>query len=148
MTQSTQQRQDHILARIFERGHVAVRDLAGELAVSEATVRRDLRCLSDAGKLQLVYGGAALPLNSDYSFRSKALRNVEAKRVVGRLAAELVADGEQVIASTLGQVGMSHGTFIKERDVSRALFDMRLSHMSPGDFDDWDDFDDPDDGYF
>jgi len=59
-----------------------------------------------------------------------------------------VADGEQVIASTLGQVGMSHGTFIKERDVSRALFDMRLSHMSPGDFDDWDDFDDPDDGYF
>jgi DeoR/GlpR family transcriptional regulator of sugar metabolism len=96
MSLSTQQRRDQILAFIFEQGHVEVKNLAGRMAVSEATVRRDLRSLADDGQLELVYGGATLPRTSDYSFRSKALRNVEAKRIIGRLAAGLFSDNEQL----------------------------------------------------
>lgn len=96
MSYATQQRSERILAQIYERGRVTVKALAGEMGVSEATVRRDLRSLAQSGQIELVYGGARLLRNSDYSFRSKAMRNVEAKRVIGRLAADLVGDADQI----------------------------------------------------
>jgi DeoR/GlpR family transcriptional regulator of sugar metabolism len=96
MAASTKERREAIVAKVYEAGHVTVKDLAGELGVSEATVRRDVRALADRGRLETVYGGAVPPRNSDFSFRSKSMRNVEAKRAIGRLAAELVGDGEQV----------------------------------------------------
>ncbi len=96
MSLTSRQRHDEILSQILERGQVEVKALSRQFAVSEATVRRDLRVLSDEGQVDLAYGGATLPRASDYSFRSKATRNVEAKRVIGRLAAELVGDNDQV----------------------------------------------------
>lgn len=77
-----------------------VKDLAEHLEVSEATIRRDLKALADEGKLELVHGGATLPRRTDYSFRSKGMRNVDAKRVVGRLAAELVSNGDQILVDS------------------------------------------------
>jgi DeoR/GlpR family transcriptional regulator of sugar metabolism len=96
MSLTTKQRQDLILARILEHGAVEVKGLAQELAVSEATIRRDLRPLADSRQVELVYGGAILPRATDFSFRSKAARNVQAKRIIGRLAAGLVTDADQI----------------------------------------------------
>jgi len=96
MSLTSKQRGDLILRKILEHGHVEVRILAQEMSVSEATIRRDLRALSDEGQVELVYGGATLPRATDFSFRSKAARNVEAKRIIGRLAADLVTDNEQI----------------------------------------------------
>ncbi len=96
MSVTNQQRRQQILTEVFDKRHVTVPELAGLLAVSEATVRRDLKALADEGQLDLVYGGATLVRNSDYSFRSKGQRNVEAKRMIGRLAAEVIADGDQI----------------------------------------------------
>ena len=93
---SSRQRRERILAAIFEKRHVTARDLAAQIAVSEATVRRDLKAMADTGQVDLVYGGATLRRPSDYSFRSKGERNVEAKRVIGRLAADLIGDHEQI----------------------------------------------------
>jgi DeoR/GlpR family transcriptional regulator of sugar metabolism len=93
---SFRQRREKILATIFEKRHVSARDLAVDLAASEATVRRDLRAMAADGEIELVYGGATLRRPSDYSFRSKGQRNVEAKRVIGRLAADLVGEDEQI----------------------------------------------------
>jgi DeoR/GlpR family transcriptional regulator of sugar metabolism len=96
MSLTSKQRHNQILAEILEHGQVEVKKLAQAFAVSDATVRRDLRSLADEGQIELVYGGATLPRPSDFSFRSKAVRNVEAKRAIGRLAAEFVADNEQI----------------------------------------------------
>ncbi len=96
MRTSTRHRQARILEELYHDGHVSIKALAKLLEVSEATVRRDLRALTHNGNVELIYGGAALLRNSDYSFRSKAMRNIEAKRIIGRLAAALVADGDQV----------------------------------------------------
>jgi DeoR/GlpR family transcriptional regulator of sugar metabolism len=96
MALHTQDRRERILAEVAEKGHVTVRDLASGIAVSEATVRRDLKALADGNQIQLVYGGAAQLRTSDYSFRAKARRNFDAKRAIGRLAAELVGDDEQI----------------------------------------------------
>src|SRR5512137_897319 len=90
------QRREKILAALYEKRHVSARDLAVDLSASEATVRRDLKALAKAGEIELVYGGATLRRPSDYSFRSKGQRNVEAKRVIGRLAADLVGEDEQI----------------------------------------------------
>ncbi|MCC5877896.1 MAG: DeoR/GlpR transcriptional regulator, partial [Candidatus Sumerlaeia bacterium] len=45
----SQQRRDTILRQVLQLGHVTVKGLADEMNVSEATVRRDLRALADAG---------------------------------------------------------------------------------------------------
>lgn len=93
---SSRQRHDQILAVICERRHVSAKDLAANLAVSEATVRRDLRAMAAVGQVELVYGGATLRRPVDYSFRSKSERNTEAKRRIGKLAADLVGEDAQV----------------------------------------------------
>lgn len=90
------QRREKILASILEKRHVTARDLAVELSASEATIRRDLKAMAADGEIELVYGGATLRRLSDYSFRSKQQRNVEAKRGIGRLAADLVGEDEQL----------------------------------------------------
>ncbi len=97
MTFNTAQRRDVILRRILDCGRVEVKQLAQEMAVSDATVRRDLRLLADQSQLELVYGGATLPRATDFSFRSKASRNIEAKRMIGALAAALVGDNDQIL---------------------------------------------------
>jgi DeoR/GlpR family transcriptional regulator of sugar metabolism len=96
MSMAAQQRREQILAEIADRKHVTIRDLASAVTASEATVRRDLKALVGLGQVELAYGGVSLPKNSSFSFRSKALRNTEEKRVIGRLAAELVGDDEQI----------------------------------------------------
>jgi DeoR/GlpR family transcriptional regulator of sugar metabolism len=93
---NSKQRRDQMLTTAYGQGHVDVKTLARQMEVSEATVRRDLRLLAEENLLELVYGGATLPRNSDFSFRAKAQRNIEAKRVIGRLAAGLVHDHDQV----------------------------------------------------
>jgi DeoR family transcriptional regulator of aga operon/DeoR family fructose operon transcriptional repressor len=84
------------LTELYAHRHMNARDLAGATGVSEATVRRDLKAMADEGQVELVYGGASIRRMSDLSFRSKAVRNPEAKQTIGRLAAELIHDEDQV----------------------------------------------------
>ncbi len=96
MGTSAQNRRQRILDEIFTRRTATVVDLAAAMEASEATIRRDLKSLADEGEIDLVYGGAAIRRSSDFSFRSKHQRNIESKEIIGRLAAGLVNDGEQL----------------------------------------------------
>ncbi len=84
------------MSHVYRLGHVSVRQLAEEMAVSQATVRRDLRDLAAEGLLELTHGGASAVRSPDYSFISKSRRNIEAKRTIARMACELISDGEQL----------------------------------------------------
>lgn len=99
MTASSQNRHDLILKTLCETGQASIKDLAQLLNVSEATARRDLKYLAAKGELELTYGGAALPRLGNYSFHSKEMRNIEAKRAIGRLAAEQVQDNDLIFLS-------------------------------------------------
>ena len=120
MSHSTQHRSESILSQIYEKGRVTVKDLADQFSVSDATIRRDLRALADGGQaggpvgIEMVYGGAALVRASDYSFRSKGMRNVEAKRAIGELAAGLVSDNEQILIDS-GTTAFQMAQFLKGR---------------------------------
>ena len=120
-------RREKILDEVYQSGHVSVKDLTAALGVSEATVRRDLRALADSRDVELVYGGASPVRNSDFSFRSKAKRNVEAKRVIGRLAAALVADGDQIFLDS-GTTCFEMAPFLKRgRDICVIVNSARLA---------------------
>lgn len=113
MVFSGKQRKEYILDQLLRAGHVLVKDLAASVGISEATVRRDLKAMSDAGEIELVYGGATLKRHADFSFRSKNVQNVEAKRIVGELAVGLIRDGDQIFldsgTTTLQMAGLLKG---------------------------------------
>ncbi len=111
---SSRERRERVLKRIFERRHVTARDLAEELDVSEATVRRDLKELALRGQIELVYGGATLLRNADFSFHAKGRRFAEAKRTIGKLAAQLVADRQQIFLDS-GTTCFEMAPFLKEK---------------------------------
>ena len=99
MTTSSQNRHDLILKILCENGQASIKEVAIRVLTSEATVRRDLKYLAAKGEIELIYGGAALPRLGNYSFHSKEMRNIEAKRVIGRLAADLVQDNDLIFLS-------------------------------------------------
>ena len=59
----SEQRKTHLLALLERDGRVVAKEVAAELAVSEDSIRRDLRELADAGLARRVYGGA-LPVEA------------------------------------------------------------------------------------
>ncbi|MBL7215032.1 MAG: DeoR/GlpR transcriptional regulator [Phycisphaerae bacterium] len=96
MTSTIQQRREAILSLTYQSGHVTVRQISQDLNVSEPTIRRDLHSLAAEGLLELKHGGASVVRTSDYSFISKSMRNIEAKRVIAQMACDLISDGEQL----------------------------------------------------
>lgn len=114
MSASAQQRRRVILDELLSRRSVSVIDLASVVKASEATIRRDLKALADKGLLELVYGGATIRRDSDYSFRSKQLRNIDAKRIIGQLASNLVHDNDQIFLDS-GTTCFEMAQFIKRK---------------------------------
>lgn len=132
MVYSGKQRKDYILERIYRSGHVLVKDLAVEMSISEATVRRDLKAMADAQVLELIYGGATLKRNTDFSFRSKNIRNIEAKRRVGELAVDLIHDGDQIFLDSGTTTFQMAGLLKGKRSLSVIANSTRLAEELSG----------------
>ena len=108
---SKTERLGRILELLARDGTVTVVDLAPELGVSEATVRRDLQALGEQRLLERSHGGAvAHGTAHELPVRYRTGRSDE-KRRIARAAAELVTDG---IA-----IGLTGGTTTTE--VARML---------------------------
>jgi DeoR family transcriptional regulator, aga operon transcriptional repressor len=98
---SKTERFGRILELLARDGTVTVSGLAGELGVSEATIRRDLEALGEQRLLERSHGGAvAHGTAHELPVRYRTGRSEE-KRRIARAAAELVTDGA-VIALTGG----------------------------------------------
>lgn len=93
----TSERKALILDRLAGEGRVLAADLARDWAVSEDTIRRDLRDLAAEGRLVRVHGGA-LPLSPTHLplARRMSLRADE-KIVLGQAGAALVQAGQIVL---------------------------------------------------
>lgn len=94
------ERKQEILTRIRERQFVSLKDLSEMLAVSPATVRRDLMRLESKGFLTRVHGGAVIRGNAIaeaiLSLSERRTRFHEEKEWIGRKAASLLEDGDTV----------------------------------------------------
>lgn len=91
-------RHQHILTTLQGHGRVEVAALAKKLNVTEVTIRRDLAALHKVGLVKKTYGGAVLPpvpeMNLSVKFRQT--RNLNAKKTIGKLAADLVQNGDVI----------------------------------------------------
>lgn len=101
-----------LLDILGQRGKVDVDDLAEELSVSAATIRRDLDHLAEQQLLTRTRGGAvANNVAYDLPLRYKTARHASEKERIGKAAAALVARGSVV--------GLNGGTTTTE--IARAL---------------------------
>jgi DeoR/GlpR family transcriptional regulator of sugar metabolism len=96
-------RKDQLIDLLQERGEVAVEHLVALLAVSEATVRRDLAELQDAGVVVRTFGGARLAaepslVSSTFTVRRDSGR--AEKERIARAAAELVEAGMTIVCDS------------------------------------------------
>ncbi len=108
---SKTERLGRILELLARDGTVTVAELASELGVSDATVRRDLQALGDQRLLERSHGGAvAHGTAHELPVRYRTGRSDE-KRRIARAASELVRDGVAV--------GLTGGTTTTE--VARML---------------------------
>lgn len=88
-------RHKQILEELGDKGRVQVSRMSNILEVTEVTIRRDLAFLEKEGLLSKAYGGA-VPVSPEVnvSVRYRQTRSIEAKRIIGRLAGELIKDGD------------------------------------------------------
>lgn len=96
MLQTERRRQ--IVELVQQRGEVSVTDICKKFGVSDMTVRRDLRELDRAGLLRRVHGGAVNNLGRSYEppYQIRSTRNIEAKEMIGREAADMIMDGDSI----------------------------------------------------
>lgn len=93
-----EERYQSILSMLEKNQTVEVSELAKLLNVTEMTVRRDLQALENEGLLVRVHGGARKK-DSHYvelSNNQKETINVELKKHIGQLCADLIEENESV----------------------------------------------------
>lgn len=93
-----EQRRERILDVMKKKKSVSVHQLSKELYIHEATVRRDLKYLSDSGVIARVRGGAVLTegLGAEIPLFIRETSNKEVKKGLAKAAASLVRDGESI----------------------------------------------------
>ena len=93
------ERKERILARLSRQKSASVKELAEELFISEASVRRDIAALEREGLVTKLYGGVTLSENRNgvipLSFRDS--EHSSEKDAIAAKAAALVRDGDTVM---------------------------------------------------
>jgi DeoR/GlpR family transcriptional regulator of sugar metabolism len=88
------ERQQRIAEYVAGRGRARIGELAAHFAVTEQTVRKDLRVLHDQGVLKRTHGGAiALHPLVDRELAGREATNQEAKQRIGRACLDLLQEG-------------------------------------------------------
>jgi len=82
-------------------GSRTVSGLAEQLAVSDETIRRDIKAMAKKGLVERVHGGAILPdLFREADFRKRLGHNAEAKQAIARAVAAQIRNGESLMLDT------------------------------------------------
>jgi DeoR/GlpR family transcriptional regulator of sugar metabolism len=94
----TPERQKQILSLLSKQGRLSVAEICEQFSISEATARRDLEALAGQGRLQRVHGGAIHVEQAppELPILQRESEQADEKSRIGRVAAELVSDGETV----------------------------------------------------
>jgi DeoR/GlpR family transcriptional regulator of sugar metabolism len=92
------ERRQQILEVINEKGTLSISELTDLFNVSEMTIHRDLKFLESTGRVEKTYGGVlARQALVETDFERRRLINTDAKRKIGKAAANLVNDGDSII---------------------------------------------------
>ncbi len=87
-----------IMETLEKFGSCSVADLTRRLAVSDETVRRDIKALAARGMVERVHGAVLLPDRSgEADFQKRMAQNAEAKEAIAARAAQEIQDGDAVM---------------------------------------------------
>ncbi|TGV81287.1 DeoR/GlpR transcriptional regulator, partial [Mesorhizobium sp. M00.F.Ca.ET.149.01.1.1] len=90
-----------ILRILKEEGTITIASLAERLGVSLETVRRDVRPLADDGSVLKMHGAVGLAsMVGEAPFERRMRENAEAKRLIARMVAATIRDGEAIMLDT------------------------------------------------
>lgn len=82
---------------ILQRGTASLEELTQKFQISMNTVRRDVSVLLTRGRIRKTYGGVAvLEYDTITPMAVRSGENQEEKKKIGRMAAELVQDGQTI----------------------------------------------------
>ncbi len=97
-----EERRQAILDLAQSQGRVEVADLSQRFGVSEVTIRADLQSLADQGLVVRTYGGAIPPGYGlqELSLVRRRQQRVSEKALIGKVAADMVGDGEAVFVDS------------------------------------------------
>jgi DeoR family transcriptional regulator, fructose operon transcriptional repressor len=94
-----EERRNQLLELVRVRGFASLPELAGELKVSESTIRRDLDYLEESGSAKRTHGGVFYtgpsPKLPHFDLRQPA--QWDKKAMIARRAVELIEDGDTVL---------------------------------------------------
>ncbi len=94
-------RQNEILRLVRLQGSCGIGDLAQRLNVSEETIRRNIKPLTDAGMVEKVHGAIVLPEQFfEPPIQRRMLQNQPSKQRIAAHIAELVQDGDALMLDT------------------------------------------------
>lgn len=90
-----------ILDLLGQHGRLSVADLAGRVASSHETIRRDLSALAAQNLVRKFHGGATLsPVDVESPFSVRVGEMAAQKRQIARVAADLPAEGDSLFIDT------------------------------------------------
>ena len=90
-----------ILKLVRDEGTTEIATLARRLGVSQETIRRDVRPLTESGQLLKMHGAVAMPQEDpEAPFERRLRENAEAKRAIAMHAAGQIVDGDSVMLDT------------------------------------------------
>jgi DeoR/GlpR family transcriptional regulator of sugar metabolism len=100
------ERKRHILELVNRDRRVLVGDLSRTLGVTEETIRRDLHKLEREGSLNRTHGGAVAREGEieDLPFKTRQTTNIQAKKVIARLAVRRVRSGDALMLDSSSTV--------------------------------------------
>lgn len=125
-------RQSFILEWLGSNPSIAVSDVQKKFGVSDVTVRHDLVALESAGKVRRVRGGAvSLARTMLMSYPEERINfNVAAKDRIAHAAAEMVEDGDVIIAD----IGTTAYQFVRhlesKKDITIITGDLSIAHFA------------------
>lgn len=112
------ERQQLIISHLSKDRKVLLSELSALLSVSEDTVRRDIKELSDQGLLKAVRGGAISHSPIPLHFRDREHYDVSHKEIIAQKAQQFISDG-QVVLFDSGTSALAVATQLpKERKIT------------------------------
>lgn len=125
-----EQRKRRLLELLQQEGAADVTALSDELAVSSATVRRDLHALEIQGRIRRTHGGAVLPHVStafEPHYQEKTGRAANEKRQIAREAVKRVRPGDVVMIDS-GSTTLAFARELKHlRDLTVITTDLMVA---------------------
>lgn len=99
---SISERHLYIKEQLYKNGFVTVQDLAEQLDVTGATIRRDLRIMEKDKLLRRNHGGASLMHDKliELSLKDRNMENPQEKEKIARVAASLLTENDSLAVTS------------------------------------------------